>query len=134
MARQYSPTQFFRLVPNTLLERYFKEKRKVLHEINFGQLKEAEVEPIFQAFLNLPPEQQAEMEAELQDIDTMACQGGVTTLTDEAALNNTAKRQGFLKRGIFGANCIYYISKIKMYIVSSSHTHPSHSFRPDPLG
>jgi len=45
---------------------------------------ENEVEPIFQAFTALPPEQQAEIEAELQDIDNMACQGGVTALTDEA--------------------------------------------------
>jgi hypothetical protein len=84
MARQYSPTQFFRQVPNSLLGQYFQKKRKVLKEINFDQLKETEVEPIFQAFTTLPPEQQAEIEAEFQDIDTMACQGGVTALTDEA--------------------------------------------------
>jgi len=30
------------------------------------------------------PEKQAKTEAEFQDIDTMACQAGVTALTDEA--------------------------------------------------
>jgi len=84
MARQYSHRQFFRRVPNTLLRQYFQEKKNVLHEIAFDDLKENEMEPIFQAFTALSPEQQAEIEAELQDIDNMACQGGVTALTDEA--------------------------------------------------
>lgn len=84
MARQYSPTQFFRHVPNALLARYFREKGNVLQEIAFDQLKETEVESIFQAFTGLPPEQQAKIEAEFQDIDTMACPGGVMALTDEA--------------------------------------------------
>lgn len=87
MARQYSPTHFFRLVPNSLLGRYFQKKRKVLKEIAFDQLKETEIKPIFQAFTALPPEQQAEIEAEFQEIDTMACQGGVAALTDEAAFH-----------------------------------------------
>ena len=84
MARQYSHRQFFRHVPNALLARYFHEKRKVLKEIAFDQFKETEVEPIFQAFTALPPEQQAEIEAEFQEIDGMACPGGVMALTDEA--------------------------------------------------
>lgn len=84
MARQYSHTQFFRRVPNALLEQYFVEKRGVLQEIVFDELKETEVERIFQSVMELPSEQQAEFEAEFQDIDTMACQAGVTALTDEA--------------------------------------------------
>jgi hypothetical protein len=84
MARQYSPTQFFRRVPNTLLQRYFQEKQNVLHEINFEELKETNVDSIFQAFITLPPQHQSKIEAEFQEIDTMACQGGVTTLIDEA--------------------------------------------------
>ena len=49
MARQYSRTQFFRRTPNILLGRYFQEKKNVLHEITLDELKENEVEPIFQA-------------------------------------------------------------------------------------
>ena len=84
MARQYSHTQFFRRVPNALLGCYFHEKRSVLQEVDFGQIKETEVGSIFQAFTTLPPEQQAEIEAAFQEIDAMACQAGVTALTDEA--------------------------------------------------
>jgi|GEM_PF-2240029 len=56
MARQYSPTQFFRRVPNALLARYFQEKHGVLQEIDFGKLKENDADTIFQAFTALPDE------------------------------------------------------------------------------
>lgn len=84
MARQYSHTQFFRHVPNALLGHYFQEKKNVLHEIAFDELKETNVEPVFEGFKALPLDQQAEIEAEFQDIDNMACQGGVATLIEEA--------------------------------------------------
>jgi len=84
MAGQYSHLQFLRRTPNALLARYFQEKHSVLREIAFDKLKETEVEPIFQALMALPDEKQAQIEAECQDIDAMACQGGVTALTDEA--------------------------------------------------
>lgn len=84
MARQYSHVQFFRRVPNTLLGRYVRENHGVLEEIAFDRLGETEVEPIFRAFTALPSEQQARIEAERQDIDAMACHGGVTALIDEA--------------------------------------------------
>jgi hypothetical protein len=84
MAGQYSHLQFFRRTPNAMLARYFHEKHGVLQEIDFDELKENEVEPIFQGFLALPADKQAQIEAECQDIDAMACQGGVTALTDEA--------------------------------------------------
>ncbi len=91
MAHQYSPTQFFRRVPNVLLGRYFQEKKNVLQKIDFEQLKETEVNPIFHAFIALLPEQQAKIGAEFQDIDTMANQGGVMALTDEANYHNDTK-------------------------------------------
>ena len=90
MASQYSHLQFFRNTPNVLLGRYFTEKHGVLQEIPFDKLKERDVEPIFLAFTALPGEKQAQIEAEFQDIDAMACQGGVTALTDEANYHDDA--------------------------------------------
>lgn len=87
MARQFSPTHFFRRVPNELLARYFQEKRGVLRDITFDKLRNMDVEPIFKAFTALPSDQQAVIEAEFQDIGAMACQGGVTALTDEAGFH-----------------------------------------------
>ena len=83
-ARQYSPTQFFRRVPNGLLARNFKQRHGVLGEIDFEKLNMTDVDPIFGAFTVLPDSKQAEIEAECQDIDNMACQGGVTALADDA--------------------------------------------------
>lgn len=84
MAGQYSHLQFFRRTPNALLARYFQERHGVLQELAFDKLKEMDVEPIFEGFTALPDDKQAQVEAECQDIDAMACQGGVTALTDEA--------------------------------------------------
>jgi hypothetical protein len=84
MARQYSHTHFFRQTPNIYLSRYFQHRHGVLLDLDFGKLKETEVNPIFEAFKTLPSHKQIEIEAELQDIDRMASQGGVTALTDEA--------------------------------------------------
>jgi hypothetical protein len=90
MARQYSPLQLFRRIPNALLARYFQEKHAVLQQIDFSKLKEHQVEPIFQAVLQLPADKQTEIEAECQDIDAMASQAGVTALTDEADFHQDA--------------------------------------------
>jgi hypothetical protein len=84
MARQFSPLNFFRRTPNVLLARYFQEKHGVLAEIDFGKLEEGEVESIFHAVTALADDKQSQIEAECQVIEGMACQGGVTALTDEA--------------------------------------------------
>lgn len=87
MASQYSHLQFFRRVPNAQLADYFKS-RNIDLDIDLAKLKEKETEKIFDAFIELPEEQQAVMETEFQDINAMACEGGVTTLVDEAAFHN----------------------------------------------
>lgn len=86
MASQYSHLQFFRRVPNELLARYF-----AAHGVSIGidltKLKPTEVEPVLEAFGRLDPGQQAEMEAEFQDMHAMACEGGVAALVDESAFH-----------------------------------------------
>ena len=86
MARDFSPITFFQRTPNVLLSRYFQEKHGALGEIAFDDLEEngTAAETIFQAFSSLPEPQQAKIEAECQDIESMANQAGVTALIDEA--------------------------------------------------
>jgi hypothetical protein len=84
MPGQYSHLQFFRRTPKAMLARYFQERHGVLREIAFDKLKEMEVERIFEGFMALAGDKQAQVEAECQDIDAMACQGGVMALMDEA--------------------------------------------------
>ena len=84
MGGQYSHLQFFRRTPNGLLARYFTEKQGVLQDIPFDKLNETEVDPVFEGLMSLPDDKQAQIEAECQEIDAMACQGGVKALADEA--------------------------------------------------
>ena len=86
MARDFSPITFFQRTPNALLDRYFQEKHGVLNDITFGELEEngKTAEAIFQVFSALPEPQQAKIEAECQDIESMAHQAGVTALVGEA--------------------------------------------------
>jgi hypothetical protein len=86
VAVQYSHLQFFRRVPNALLARYFQSRDATL-AVEMETLKESDVEPILSAFLELEDTQQAEIEAELQDVHALACEGGVAALVDEATFH-----------------------------------------------
>ncbi len=83
MTSQYSHLQFLRRVPNTLLARYFASRDAAL-DVDLTNLKETDVEPVLAAFLTLSAEQQAEFEAEFQDVHALACEGGMAALVDEA--------------------------------------------------
>jgi len=86
MARDFSPISFFQRTPNVLLGRYFQDRHGVLKEIAFAELDESgsTARIIFEAFSGLPEPQQARIEAECQDIESMGHQAGVTALIDEA--------------------------------------------------
>ena len=83
MASQYQHRQFFRRVPNTLLARYF-EARDTDLGVDFANLPETQVEPLFEAFTALPEERQAAMEVDFQDINALANDGGIEALRNEA--------------------------------------------------
>jgi len=87
MAGQYSHKQFFRRVPYLQLFDYFKSKGIELN-IDFSKYKEKESEALFEAFSGFTPELQATIEAEFQDINAMACEGGVVALIDEAGFHD----------------------------------------------
>ena len=96
MAAQYSHMQFFRHVPNAQLAAYFESKDIDLG-INFTEergKKKKKKEGIFQAFTALPKDQQANIEAEFQDVNAMACEGGVAALIDEADFHQD---EGFIE-------------------------------------
>ena len=86
MARDYSPITFFHRVPKPLIGRYFHQRQKVLLEIDFNKMEETRksAEAVFEAFMTLPEKKQQVTESEFQDIDSMAFQGGVKALIEEA--------------------------------------------------
>ena len=87
MATQYSHKQFFRRMPNSQLIEYF-DSNDIDLMIDFDELKESDNEKIFNSFLELPEKKQATIEANFQDVNAMACEGGVHALIDEATFHN----------------------------------------------
>ena len=81
MAGQYSHKQFFRYVPNAQLANYF-EAKKINLVVDFKDYNGKEVDTIFQVFTALAEDQQADIKAEFQNLDAMACDGGIVALVD----------------------------------------------------
>jgi len=89
MAVQYSHRQFFRCVPNSQFDDYFQSKG-VHSDTDVYGLKENDVDALLNMFISLSTELQASIEAEFQDINAMACDGGVSALCDEAGFHKDA--------------------------------------------
>lgn len=90
MAAPYSNRQFFRKTPNKLLARYFEQRGTVL-SIDLEHLEENDAESIQTALNALNNEDKAEIEAEFQEVNALACEGGISALIDEARFHqNTA--------------------------------------------
>jgi len=84
MAGQYEHRQFFRRMPDNQLTSYF-EANKTPIEIDWEKLdKKNRVDTIFEAFTSLTEEEQATIGRDFQNIDAMACEGGISALLDEA--------------------------------------------------
>jgi hypothetical protein len=83
MAQQYNPRRFFRQAPNNLLAQYFKEKG-VLAKINFEELTETKIEPLYEAWLGLLEKERSNMEKDFREIDFMATDGATKAIIDEA--------------------------------------------------
>jgi hypothetical protein len=83
MADQYSPKQFFRNTPNEYLHSYFTANQINL-DVDFDILKESDVESLFDAFIVLADNEQTQTEADFKAIHSLASEGGVQALVDEA--------------------------------------------------
>ncbi|MDB4222363.1 hypothetical protein N9850_01220 [Granulosicoccus sp.] len=86
MAAQYSNRHFFRKTPNQFLAQFFAAKGAQL-EVDFSQLKENDADALQTAFNVLDDSQIADIEAEFQDVNALACEGGITALVDEASFH-----------------------------------------------
>lgn len=84
MGRHYSSKDFFRLMPNPLLARYFHQRGRLL-ELDFGAMKEARPDALFEAWIALPDDQRNPMEADFRDILDMSDAKGFRAISDEAA-------------------------------------------------
>lgn len=87
MAAQYSNRHFFRKTPNKYLAQYFEHKEIAL-AIDFGLLKESDAEAIQNAINTLEASQIANIEADFQGVNALACAGGIVALIDEAGYHD----------------------------------------------
>lgn len=86
MAAQYSNRHFFRNTPNRYLALLFKLKNIQL-DVDFATLKENDEDALLNAFNQLSDSEKAGIEAEFQDVNALACEGGVAALIDEAGFH-----------------------------------------------
>lgn len=90
MAAQYSNRSFFRKIPNHYLAQFFDTESLEL-EVDFDQLDENAVDEIQMALDGVASGKVADVEAKFQDINALACEGGITALVDEAGFYNDEK-------------------------------------------
>ncbi len=125
MADQYSPQHFFRKTPYELLARYFETKGVSL-EVNWEELKGRKgIETLYKAFSTLPEEQLAPIEVDFQNINALACEGGIRALINEAYFE---ENENFLEgiRAIDGlhAKSIWaFLHKSDYWLAASSLLH-----------
>jgi len=83
MGRHYSTRDFFRQMPNRLLSRYF-EAHGALTDLNFAAMKEARIDGLFAAWLELPEDLRKKMDADFSEIHALSCEKGWCAIRDEA--------------------------------------------------
>lgn len=83
MSKHYSTKDFFRQIPNTLLERYFTDKG-LMPDVEFAALPKSKTEILFNNWLNLTESRRSTIEAEFRDIFELSCEKGFKAIIDEA--------------------------------------------------
>jgi len=106
MANDCAPKLFLRQAENALLREYFLARGE-LAEIDWDNLDETEVDPVYEAWQALSEEQQEEVEQDFRDIFGLASAEGTRTLIEEGRFHNldlTAEleaRDGFLNKAFW---------------------------------
>jgi hypothetical protein len=83
MAGHYSPKHFLRQVPNPLLKTFF-DRRSELQEIEWSEVGEMDVDPIFEAWQDLPEASRNDVERWFRAVAELATPEGLQTVIEEA--------------------------------------------------
>ena len=84
MARVFSLSTFFRMVPHSLLKRLFQTLEIDTQEIPWELIKNRDYEHFLKFFRELPPEKQNELEGVCCDVFELACDSGLDALCQTA--------------------------------------------------
>ena len=82
MAGHYSPKHFLRQVPKPLLKTFF-DRRGELQEIQWSEAGEMDVDPIFEAWQDLPEASRNDVERWFRAVAELATPEGLQTLIEE---------------------------------------------------
>jgi len=83
MSRNFAVPQFFRQMPNQLLQRYFA-RHGLFNDLDFQKMKQRSVEPLVAAWEALPEDRRRALEPQLREIFDLASQKGTLAIIDEA--------------------------------------------------
>jgi hypothetical protein len=86
MSRQFSIPTVLRMAPNALLMELFTDLDYAELDRDWHDLKEREIEPVLQAIRRQPAEVAARLESELRDLFDLACDSGIDSILEAAAL------------------------------------------------
>lgn len=126
MAREYQPRQFFRQVPNRLLERYFSS-RNALSEVDFAKLPETKVELIHEAWLQLPEDARNAMERDFREVHDLGSEGGNKAILDEAQFHGEDLADSFSKLDDFHGRAMWALMERPNYWPGAVYFHRADS-------
>ena len=84
MSRQFSIPTMLRMVPNSLLGRFF-EKLGHDFDIDWERLGEREIDPVLTSFSDLSPSEQDQIEGDLRNVFDLACESGIEAIIEAAS-------------------------------------------------
>ena len=82
MAKHFDPRKVLRDVSNELLQEFFA-RRNELQRLDWEALNETGVEPVFEAWQEMPEAEQLEVQLILQDVNELADERGLNVLVEE---------------------------------------------------
>ena len=82
MAKQFDPRKVLKQISNPLLQEFFA-RRGQLAEVPWDELTETKIEPIFDAWQQLPEDHRTEVQLILQDVNELADERGLSVLAEE---------------------------------------------------
>jgi len=106
MAHEYTPKYFLRQAPNDLLQAYFTRHGE-LADVSWDALEKEDIDPIYEAWRDLPAERVGKVESEFRAIFDLATEDGVRTMVEEAtyiapeAAEEISKRDGFVQKAFW---------------------------------
>jgi len=82
-SKNYNPKTFLRKAPNYLLQEYFHSKG-LLKNLNITEMKETKIDPLYDAFAELPEDVQSKVHIDFKIINKLSNEGALKTIIREA--------------------------------------------------